>query len=131
MQLSESEKNSVRAAFSESTSLGLVGRLMVVIWFVVSVFIAGIFSDYVLLVSHYGFARVLRDRIHFVSSRRLSKDDDLVLSNGDRLGYFERDGMAPILFIVLLGSFLIGYAVIRHCSKRMKRAQLERMLNDA
>jgi hypothetical protein len=129
MRLSETEKRTVRAAFSGSAPLGLVGRCILVIWFVVSLLIAATTSDYILLASHYGFTRVYREHLHFVSSPRRNHADDFVLSNGEHLGYFERDAMAPIFFPVLFGSFFIGYAVTKRCSKRMNQAKLERTLN--
>ena len=131
--LSQSEKRAVRAAFGKSGSapLGFVGRVMCVIWFVVSAVIASTISDCILLVSRYGFTRVFREHIHFVPDPGAHKFDDAILSNGDHLGYYERDGMAIVVWALLLFFFFIGYVVIKYCADRMQRSKIERMINDA
>jgi hypothetical protein len=121
----------VRAAFSKDTPLGMVGKIVLTIWCVLSVWIAGQLTFYLLLVVRYGFIRVYKEHIHAVPNPDTSKYADIILSNGDYLTYFEPQAMIPVTFVLLAVLILVGYLVIKHCSKRMKQAQLERTLSDA
>jgi hypothetical protein len=129
MLLSESEKKAVRVAFGSNPSLGLLGRAIMTLWVAASFIGANHVAEFVFLAFRYGISRVVREHIHVVPTPHANKYDPWILSNGDLITHADKFGVLPITIILWMVCIVIGYLGVKYCSNKMKRAQLEKVLN--
>ncbi|MDB6017499.1 MAG: hypothetical protein JWR19_1988 [Pedosphaera sp.] len=132
MQLSAAEKKIVARVMKPDSSLGTLGRGMLVIWIMSSLFLACYAADhYLLLVWFYGFSRVFKDGLHFTYMPSSKSADDYVVSNGDHISTANAFIGFPMVLAVWVALILIGYLVIGRFSCWRKETHLRTVINDA
>jgi hypothetical protein len=131
MELSAFEKRVVARTFKPDSSLGKLAWIVLRLWIVASMFLACYFADhYLLLVWIYGFSRVHKEGLHFTYLPSSHDIDDYIVSNGDHIT--KADGFMgfPIAIVVWLALIVVGYMVVKYCSRKRKEAIYRKIITN-
>src|SRR5690348_12424334 len=93
--------------------------ILLTVWIMATLYPAVYFAEhYLLLVWHYGFWRVHRETLHFVSLPSSKNFEDYIVSNGDQIAHIEGFMAFPFALVVWAILIAAGYFLIKRTFRR-------------